>query len=256
MIRFAPNFEETKQASPVCFVPGPMGGGDDWIWMADSLGPAFRMRAVWDMNRLDVAMPEPAHVITHGAGAFAALRLAAAAPWRFRSLTLIDADIAHGLDGLLTEAARDPGQAMRQTARVQASEGDAAGAMATLVDFFSGVGAWKRSSVPLQRRMARKAGAMLETYAAQRVEPLSAHDLAGVVCPTLLISGAAANAETKAVHDTLLRTTPFASFFVLGEAGYAAHMTDPHKTHPAIRDFLVRVDKQWQDATASVRQAA
>ncbi len=257
MMRFDPNSTDAMAAtSPVCFLSGAMGGEDDWIWMADSFGPAFRMRAARDMNGLSLAMPEPAHVIAHGTGAFDALRLAVAAPWRFRSLTLIDADVAPAIQALLSEDERSPGRAMRQTAEVFSAEGNAERAMAMMVDYFAGPEAWARTSFPMQRRLARNTGAMLDAYAAQRAEQLSDFDLAGVVCPTLMVTGSSSNAETKAVHDRLLKAIPFASFFIVDGAGYAAHMTDPHITHPAMREFLVRVDNQWQDIAASVRQAA
>lgn len=257
MMNFDPNFNDaTPATSPVCFVSGALRFGDDWTWTAEALGPTFQTCAVKTTGGLDRAMPEPAHVVTHGTGAYTALKLAAEAPSRFRSLTMIDADLAPALPVVLDHAACAAGTAMRTTAVVRATEGDASMAMAAAVDRFMGAGAWSKTSFDLQRAMARYTGDLLASYERQVSEPMTDMDLAGVVCPVLMVTGTSAPVETQAIHDALLRNIPFSTFFVAAGAGFGSHMTDPHLTHPAIRDFLVRVDQQWQDAPAGVRQAA
>ena len=250
-----PNFPNADPVGvPVCFLSGVMGDDVAWHWMAEYFGPIYAFRSATDADTLDAALTRPGHVVTHGTGAFAALTLAVREPWRFRSLTMIDPDVAPAIPDLLDAAVS--GHAMRTSARCAAAEGDAAAAMAMATDHFAGKGAWMNSTFPVRRKLASRTGDLLTAYADQAVSPLSSMDLAGVVCPVLVVTGEHACAETHAVQHALLRHIPFATPQVVESAGYASHLADPHMVHPVMREFLVRVERQWQDVDGCVLQAA
>ncbi|MEM9341429.1 MAG: alpha/beta hydrolase [Pseudomonadota bacterium] len=257
MIWFDPATADTSTpaAAPVRFVSGVMGDRTEWRWLSHHVRPAFRSVALVRAAKM-FASRQATHVVAHRTAASVMLELAATQPWRFRSLTLIDADMAPALPEFTDTALFQAGREARRTARVFAMEGDAWNAMRTMVDFWYGEGRWAQTSFGLQTRLALRAGRLISTYADQETHELSPVDLAGVVCPTLLITGEEAPVEALAVHGTLTDALPFAQPMFVSGAGVSSHLTDPHIVHPAIREFLVRAEAGWQGAATELRQAA
>jgi len=258
MIWFDPAFaftNSTPAAAPVQFVSGVLGDRSEWRWMAEHLRPAFRSVAL--ARAANMFSPRRAsHVVAHGTAASVMLELASMQPWRFRSLTLIDADMAPALPEFTDTDLFKSGKAMRQTVRAFAMEGDAWNAMRSAVDFWYGAGRWDKTSFHIQTRLALRAGRLASAYADQEMHALSPVDLAGVVCPTMLITGEDAPDEAHAVQAVLSDALPFAQPMHISGAGVSSHQTDPHIVHPAIREFLVRAEAGWQGAGTELRDAA
>ena len=63
-----------------------------------------------------------------------------------------------------------------------------------------------------------------------------------------VIRGAESPAVMAALCDHLAQVLPGATRAVIPGAGHMVPLTDPHVVDPMIGDFLVRAEREWQDA--------
>lgn len=199
-----------------------------------------------------------AHIVGHSFGGAVALKIATLRPDLVRSLTLIE---PAAFNVLWTDPQTDVDhtvdlKAMAQTSRTALAEGDAWTAMQTFIDFWNDAGAWGRTSFKLQQILATFAGVVHRDFDALSGDRLTDRDLAGVACPTLCLFGGQSPAVMRAVAARLGEALPFARTEFFADSGHMLPLTDPHLTDPAIGEFLVRVDRQWQDAAVSTAVAA
>lgn len=256
---FDDQISPSRESAPVLFLSGALGGAGEWTGVAESLGAGFVPARHGDAPSaiLDLARyPAGAHVVAHGSAAYDALARAAAEPWRFRSLTLIDPDLAAALPDLAMAPQYRAGRAMRRNVAVYAAEGDAWNAVREAVDFWMGKGAFARSSLALQQRLASRCGPLVSAYARQSARPLDVFDLAKVACPTFVITGSKAAPELRENARLAFFAIPRAKRLLVREAGACAHLTDPHVVGPAVREFLENCESRWQTGSMHTAQAA
>ena len=243
---------EPAEFPSVQFFSGALGGRGEWTGLAECLGPDFGSEALGHVQFSD----PPTHVVAHGTAVADVLRAAAERPWGFKSLTLIDPDIDRMLPALAADPACHTVHAMRHNLGFLLAEGEAWIAMGAVIDHAMGRGAWDRTSYPLQVRLAARIGTLIRAWESQAAAPMDEVELAGIVCPTLVVTGRRAPEEIRAAQDYLVQAIPFARRLLIPAAGVAGHLTDPHLFGPAIREFLVRAGRQWQTDGANVQFAA
>lgn len=200
----------------------------------------------------------PVHLVGHSFGGAVALKAACMFPGHVRSLTLIEPTAAGLLwteRGYDIPETRDLLAAIRSSATALA-EGDAWDAMARVIDFWNGEGAWERTSFDLRQALAAKAGQVHDEFAALAADVTTESDLAGVVCPVFSLRGSRSPAVTWAIARHLRRALPFIRHLEIEGAGHMLPLTDPHVVDPMVGNFLARVDRGWQGSHGSVAQAA
>ena len=220
-------------------------GGATLATLADALAPILMEGA-------------PVHLVGHAFGGAVALKAAGMFPGHVRSLTLIEPVAA---SVLWTERGYDIPETREFLAAIRSSatalaEGDAWHAMARVIDFWNGEGAWARTSFGLRQALAAKVGPVHDDFAALAADVTTERDLAGVVCPVLSLRGSRSPAVTWAVARHLRTALPFVRHVEVAGAGHMLPLTDPHLVDPMIGRFLARVDRGWQDRFGSVARAA
>lgn len=255
----SPEFARTTSSdASVILLNDALGSAADWLGMAEHLACRFRSIATAAPDRLEgmlAAAVTSVHVIAEGTAATTALRAAAAAPWRIRSLTLIDPDVATALARIAGRV--PPGfAAMRAAFDTHCREGEPRHAMRNLVDYRMGPGAWDRSSPRLRQRLARRTGDWTAAMAERQARPFAGRDLAACVCPSLVITGREAGAGMREIHRRLCTALPFVRSVLIEGAKAAAHRTDPHVVDPLVCAFLVQADGRWHDGRAAPKRAA
>lgn len=248
-----------KDPAPVVLLSGAFGGPGEWTGVAGALGEGFDpacFGAPAEGIGAVARAPHGAHLVAHGTAAHAAILAADAAPWLVRSLTLIDPDLAPALPGIAVSPVHRPALEMRARAATYAAEGDAWNAAREAIDFWMGAGAFLASSTALQQRFASRVGRMSRDHADQAARPLDIYTLAGVVCPTLVLTGRDAAAELREIQRLLVHAIPFAERGRMPGAGACSHLTDPHLVGPMLRDFLARAERGWHYPTMGMSAAA
>lgn len=259
---------QAEPNSPVVFLAGAATEPAEWTWLAEYLGGKFSVAApdVRLDNRAStadwIAAAESAflreamasggqiNIVAHGVGAIPALGFAARNPGMVRGLVLIEA-----------MALRKSSDAVEFRKMAEAferfcSEGDAAAATGWHTDFWHGKGAWARTSAALRQSMAFRTGATRRDIEAISRAHVGEQELACVVCPVLLINGSKSATVAEATAARLSLSIPFARKAVVPEAGHMPHITDPHVTHPLVREFLVRIAQHWHDSAVPMAVAA
>jgi len=190
---------------------------------------------------------EPVHLVGHDFGAVVAMEIAARYPGRVSSLTMIEPVATNVLlrrehiGGKSTKALRTA----LAMAHGHIRDDDDFSAMEALVDFWNGKGAWMKTPFQIQRKLTAMARAALRDMNVIAAAPMSPVDLAGIVCPTLLITGAASPEPMASIAGQLVREIPFIRHEEVAEAGHFVHLTHPHVTDTMIREFIARVDARW-----------
>ena len=150
----------------------------------------------------------PVHIVGHGFGGVVALEAARRMPELVRSLTLIEPAAFH----LLDRTAQGDGALGREidalTGRVCADIAwdDPEGAAARIVDYWSGCGAWARTSAGLREFLLACLPQAMRNLSAVRALPVI--DYAGIACPTLAVMGLELAAALDACHRDRRRQHP------------------------------------------------
>lgn len=196
----------------------------------------------------------PIHLVGHDFGAVIALKIAARHPDRIASLTLIE---PVAFNAVASESA--PRILLKRlVAGMQSAIDlqDPTAAMAAHTDAMNGPGTWQRTTPGLRARLTERANRVLNDLTALADDRMTPLDLAGVVCPTLMICGGETCEPLKQVASHLHRTLPFPRVERIADAGHFPHLTDPHLVDPMIAEFLECVERQWQDNNITRRKAA
>ncbi|MEV8468661.1 alpha/beta hydrolase [Fluviibacterium sp. DFM31] len=200
----------------------------------------------------------PVHLVGHDFGAVLALKLASALPGAVGSLTLIE-PTAYNAVCPGSQAAWQTRQEVRATvAHMHTSlvEGDGWRAMQCFTDLVHGPGTWSLTSRAHRKELALRAGEALADLMAISADQMGPVDLAGVVCPTLQVTGGKSHRMNKQVARELRFAVPFLRDEIIPDAGHLPHLSDPHIVDPLVYDFLVRANAQWQDTGITLRHAA
>lgn len=201
---------------------------------------------------------QPVHLVGHDFGAVIAMKIAATLPGKVASLTLIEPTAFNALYPVDEAAWQIPRDVVATVKKMQAllDEGDAAGAMQSYVDLVNGSGAWERTTQSHRSFLAGRARQAMFDLRAIAADQMTPTDLAGIVCPVLLICGGRTLPILRKVASELHHSVPFVREEKIEGAGHFPHLTDPHLVDPMIVEFLVRVDGEWQDSVVTLRQAA
>lgn len=258
MIRFANFFSDDRPARPqVIMVHDALGSPSDWTGLTEFFATTVKARRVAAEDLADQFRSEnqqPVHVIAHGTGVAEALRQAALAPWKIKSLTFIDPEIVQALPGLFLDKLEQHRLMRAMSKAVRA--GDAWNGAQTYVDFRHGPETWAKSAVKFRLRTAQRFSQLQTALSDQVDRPLGDDDLAGVVCPVLLLTGAQAGPRIRDGQKTLALKLPFTRSLEIADASGSAHLCAPHLTHPAIQQFLKSIDGLWQTNGVAAAQVA
>ncbi|PRY26401.1 pimeloyl-ACP methyl ester carboxylesterase [Aliiruegeria haliotis] len=222
-------------------------------------GGARELEETTDAVAREILQPGKAlHLVGHDFGAVVVMKIAAAHPGHVASLTLVEPTAFNVLSPTDETSGPIRRDVMRTMAQMRASlaNGDTHGAMECYIDCINGQGTWGRTA-PVHRQdlsgLASRALSDLHSVTADRMTPA---ELATIVCPVLLIRGGRTSRALQHLALEIRRSVPFVREEVIEGAGHFPHLTDPHLVDPMIVEFLVRVDRQWQDSTVTLRQAA
>ncbi len=264
---------ESGTGAPVLLLHGSASNARQWRWTVEYLQGRFRMITAdlpgygasdpmpgkrpapltdiaAELMPLIAAQGRPVHLVGHSFGGAVALKLAGLAPEAVASLSLIEPAAFgpfwahHGSDA----AASRPLRAMARAFTAALAGGDAWAATRLFFDFWNGPGAWARTSFDIQRKLASTAGQVWRDFHALDQERTAADELARVCGPVQVIRGAESPAVMAALCDHLAQVLPGATRAVIPGAGHMVPLTDPHVVDPMIGDFLVRAEREWQDA--------
>lgn len=266
---------------PVVLLHGSAMKGDSWKSLRGFVGERldvsvldmYRIRQVADLEAgsvpsldqlceavvAEIARIGPmVHLVGHDFGAVLALKIASAFPGLVGSLTLIEPTAYNAVLPDCEEAWKTPRELYETVANMRAclAEGDAWNAMQHFTDLVNGPGTWERTSHAHRTELALYAGETLADLVAISRDRMSPVDLAGVVCPTLLVSGSKSRWMNQHVALELRLAIPFLREEIVPDAGHFPHLSDPHIVDPLVYEFLVRANTQWQDTGITQRQAA
>jgi lipase len=187
----------------------------------------------------------PVHLVGHSFGGAVALRFASIFPGKVESLTLIESAAFNLIQDQMNQLPLT--QAVRSS-RVAMAEGDAWNSMRIFIDYWNGDGAWNRTSHSLRQRLAAMVGQVHRDYEALASDPISDRDAAGVVCPTLVLTGDNSPLDMSYIVAALEAKIPFLLSEVISGAGHMAPLTDPHIIDPKVGEFIAKVEFGWQSS--------
>ncbi len=205
------------------------------------------------IGALVASIGEPVHLVGYSYGAAVAVKLAALRPEILRSLTLIEPVSFH----LLRHGARSDHELYTDVAGLASSifshaiDRQPAEAMRIFIDYWSGEGAWARTSPRLQAELLGHLARVCADLRAVMFEHQTVLDLAGVACPTLVIQGSASPRVSRRLSELVAGAIPQATLRTVADAGHLAPLTDPHIVDPMIAAHLVATDR-----AAGSREAA
>lgn len=191
-----------------------------------------------------VAHDAPLHIVGHSLGAAIGLELATSHPHLVRSLTLIEPMLFHLLrDGVSSDRALH-GELVRLADRMltAVAANDNAIGMQAYIDFWYGVGAWRRTGEALKERLARLTLRVASDLTASLAATGSASVYRELRCPTLLVKGLQSPVASLRVTEMAAQAIPHARLMMIADAGHMAPLTDPHIIDPLIGRHLSSVE--------------
>jgi lipase len=259
------NFGDTGTGTPVVALHGSASTGAQWRSLVDHLGPRHRVltpdlagygrsgrpaaprtmatEAGFLRPLLDDA-GEPVHLVGHSFGGAVALAVAITMPDRVRSLTLIEPAAFRLLTGgdptdavLGTEIAE-----VARSIRAEAQAGLRAEATARFIDYWTGPGAFSRSSARLQDFALAALDRVIDNFAALAAPGLTRMALERIGCPTLVVAGLETPLPALRTAEIVAETIPGARFELVAGAGHMLPLTDPHLVDPMIARALAQAE--------------
>ena len=186
-------------------------------------GKPFHFRQ--DVEFLESALDEPAHLVGHSYGGFLALQLALRRPELVRSIAVYE-PVAFGiLDEIADADARSALNLIRQTWQPDASGADE-GWLRDFVDWWNGAGAWARLAEETRASMRAVGWKVFQeviTLAADRTDRAT---YATIAVPTLILGGENTPLAERRVVEHLGAALPNATarFFPgIGHMGPISH---------------------------------
>jgi pimeloyl-ACP methyl ester carboxylesterase len=253
------------EGKPVVALHGSASTGAQWRTLVGCIGGRFRVvtpdipgygssapgmgSGLVDDARaiagLAAAIGEPVHLVGYSYGAAVALKLAALRPELLRSLTLIEPVSFH----LLRHGRRSDHELYTDVAGLasrifsHAIDKRPAEAMQVFVDYWSGEGAWARTSLRLRAELITHLPRVCADLRAVMFEHQTVLDLAGIPCPTLVVEGSDSPEVSRRLSRIVADAIPRASLATVPDAGHLAPLTDPHIVDPMIAEHLLATDR-------------
>jgi pimeloyl-ACP methyl ester carboxylesterase len=236
--------------------------GRQWRALAERLAGRFRViapdlhgcgkSAAWPAGRpmsladeVDLLEPvfhaagERFHLLGHSYGGAVALKAALEHPGRFISLVLYEPSLFSVLvaDAPQSEAAREIVALRDETTRL-VEAGDLSAAAHRFLDYWIEPGAW--AALPQARRdsLAASMPSVMPQWQAAFGEPAPLRAAASIAAPTLILTGTASKASSRAVVRLVASVIPNARTQALADVGHMAPVTHPDLVNPAIEEFL------------------
>ncbi|MGD0637113.1 MAG: alpha/beta hydrolase [Nitrososphaerales archaeon] len=178
----------------------------------------------------------PAHIVGNSSGGSIALKLAAAQPQLFRSLTAHEPPLFKLLnDDPLVQSALAEGNRRRDQVIRVLEGGDMVGAARLFVETLtSGPGAWDRMSPQARERMAANADTWLDETRDPEGSNVNLDALSRFDRPARLTYGGKGMRGSKLVVESIAKAIPNSRVEFDPEAGHSPHVTNP-------REFVRRV---------------
>lgn len=263
MSHVMPFFREAGSGPTVICLHCNASHSGQWRALSDRLADRFRVVAVdcwgagktpdWPSDRVielkdevDLLEPvlarasRPTYLVGHSYGAAIALKAALMHPGRFAGLALYEPTIfalvdrvrPHEVDGIRHAVAN---------AGALLDRGDAEGAAACFIDFWTGAGSW--NAIPAERKPAmvesvrniRRWGHALFT------EPATPAEWRTLAMPILYMTGSRSPHSSLSVAELLLRTLPNVRGVEFTALGHMAPLTEPALVNAEIDGFLQKV---------------
>jgi pimeloyl-ACP methyl ester carboxylesterase len=184
----------------------------------------------------------PFHIVAHSYGGAVALRLALRQPDRVRSLVLIEPVAFHLLcDQAPQEESRRYLREVRGIASLitkATANGNYRGAMARFVDYWNGVGAWKRLDPALQADLARLVPKIALDFRATMMEPAAPLDYRRITAPALVLRGSASPTPARCLAEIVARCLPKSHLQTIAGAGHMLPLTHGAVVNRAIVEHL------------------
>jgi pimeloyl-ACP methyl ester carboxylesterase len=224
------------------------GGSDAW----PGRGPLTLKRHARAMFSTLNDSTEGVHVVGHSCGGALAMRAALELGPKLKSLTLVEPSAFH----LLRRG--DPGEVgfWYEISNVAADvwhgarSGDARGAMARFVDYWSGPGSWGVLGDAMQDRLAAQVNAVAIDFAALFSETTDIADFAAIEAPVLILQGSMSPAPSRRICSMLNAAFSNSKLYAIEGAGHMSPLTHTAQVNGHIRDHLFR------NGRAGVRAAA
>lgn len=232
-------------ASHRVVAPGLIGYTDGPPWPGDR-PLSLDEEAAWIERWVDGA-GAPVHLVGHSYGGAVALKVAQRRPDRVRSLVIYEPVLFRLLTGeTLTEIVGLAGAAEQAC-----QAGDPPAAARTFVDYWSGLGAWRRMSAAQQGAVTQRMDKVVAEFHAMFADGTPASSYARLSMPILFLSGTLTRAPIKHIARVVQHFLPAASRIEMPGLGHMGPITHPDAVNALIALFL---DSQQRDSGAQ-RQA-
>lgn len=223
------------------------GASDPWVGPGPLTLAAEAGRVVRELPAHGPAV----HVVGHSYGGAVALRLAIEQPWRVRSLTLIEPVAFH----VLREGPRVDRRLLDTVQHLAAAvtrgvvTGDYYRAMARFVDFWSGEGAWARTSSETRRRLSHYAPKVaLNFHAAVNERATLGAYRRRFRFPVVIIRGALSPRPTHRIAEMLNEAIPGSCLATIADAGHMLPLSHPEPVNRAVVEHIEAADAVRQRA--------
>jgi pimeloyl-ACP methyl ester carboxylesterase len=208
--------EHLVEAGARALAPDLLGCGRNAPWPEGE--PFDYLEDVALVARLLPKLDEPVHLVGHSYGGLVALRVAAAAPARLRSLTLYD-PVAFGV----LEPERDADARVELTRAWPTwgvNEAEQEAWLTTFIDYWGGQGAFARLSAAARAELRRVGWVVAEGVRTLTGDATRAGAYGGITAPTLLVTGERSPLAAQRVVARLAEALPNARLERVEGAGH------------------------------------
>lgn len=260
-----------RERAAVIAVHDSAGDSSQWRGLIDHVAPRFDVLAL-DMVGHGAAgagrrgLPDdadlvldamrrlgrPVHLIGHGYGSVVILQAVQRRPGAVASLTLLSPAAFPLLRGEGPSDRRLFAEVMTlaATMAIEVASGERGAAMERYVDYWHGMGAWRRSSRRLQERLLGRLDRVLDDLAALAADWSRKVDLGRLACPALIVVGLEAPLPVLRAAEIVAEALPRGALRLLAGAGHMVPLTDPHLVDPMITAHLAAAEDARQPVAA------
>ncbi|MCU1497167.1 MAG: 2-hydroxy-6-oxo-6-(2-aminophenyl)hexa-2, 4-dienoic acid hydrolase [Acidimicrobiales bacterium] len=180
----------------------------------------------------------PVRLVGHSFGGSVALKAAVLLGPRVERMVLLEPNPFYLLRQCGRIAAYLEARALRDHVKCFGSLEDWAEVAARFADYWAGDGAW--NAMPDKRRnaFARALIPNFHEWDAVMEEETTVDDIAGISCPTLVLSDPRTRRPIREIVEVLAASCPHWSFGSIADGGHMAPLTRPDLVDPTVAAFL------------------